>query len=331
MRLGIIGTMVWDRIFARDGRGAPVEEWGGIAYGLAAASAARPDGWELVPILKVGQDLDDRARAFMSELPGVAVGSAVVTVPEGNNRVDLHYMDRARRCERLTGGVPPWTWEQLRPLLEGIDALYVNFISGFEMELETAQRLRMGFPGPIYADLHSLMLGVGPDGTRIPRPLADWPEWLRCFDVLQLNEDELGLLAQAWGDPWRFAASVVGPDLRLLLVTLGERGAAYFAASGFEADPRTWRRRPAAGLGLERPLMAAPGPVRSGRIPPPGGPVEGDPTGCGDVWGATMYARLLAGDGLEAAIAAANRAAERNVRHRGATGLHLYLQGRIGS
>jgi sugar/nucleoside kinase (ribokinase family) len=220
----------------------------------------------------------------------------------------------------------------LRPHLEGLDALYVNFISGFEMGLDTAIRLRMGFHGPVYADLHSLMLGVGPDGTRIPRPLAHWPEWLKCFDVLQLNEDELATLAQAWGDPWRFAADSVGTDLKLLLVTLGERGAAYFQSSAFTPEPLEWRRGGRGGrggLGLERRL-AAPGPVRSGRIAPEGGPVAGDPTGCGDVWGATVFARLLAGDGLEAAISAANRAAERNVRHRGATGLHLFLQGKLG-
>ncbi len=327
MRLGIIGTMVWDRIFARDGRTAPVEEWGGISYALAALAAARLDDWELVPLLKLGHDLEPRARAFLAELPGLELDAGVLGVPEANNRVELHYQDRARRCERLTGGVPPWTWEELRPRLEGLDALYLNFISGFEMELETAIRLRMGFAGPIYADLHSLMLGIGPDGTRIPRPLADWPEWLKCFDILQLNEDELTMLAHAWGDPWRFAAEAVGPDLRLLLVTLGERGAAYFASSAFTPDPLEWRR---AGLGLKRPL-AAPGPVRTSRIAPAQVALEGDPTGCGDVWGATMFAGLLAGAGLDGAVDAANRAAERNVRHRGATGLHLFLRGKLGS
>ena len=38
-RLGVLGTMVWDTIHARDpGRDAPIEEWGGIAYALAAGS-----------------------------------------------------------------------------------------------------------------------------------------------------------------------------------------------------------------------------------------------------------------------------------------------------
>ncbi|HET9983548.1 MAG TPA: carbohydrate kinase family protein [Longimicrobiales bacterium] len=326
-RLGIVGTMVWDRICARDGRAHPVEEWGGIAYALAALAAARPPEWELVPILKVGRDLAERAGAFLSSLPGLDLGPGVREVPEPNNRVELRYTDRERRFERLTGGVPPWAWEELRPLLDGFDALYINFISGFEMELATAIRVRMAFSGPIYCDLHSLMLGVGPDGQRIPRPLADWPEWLRCFDIVQLNEDELGTLSGAWGDPWRFAAEVVGPDLKLLLVTLGERGAAYFASPAFTESPLSWRRD---GLGLRRPL-AAPGPVRSERLVPPQVAIDGDPTGCGDVWGGTAFIRLLAGDRLRDAVEAANAAAARNARHRGATGLHLYLQGRIGT
>jgi len=66
-------------------------------------------------------------------------------------------------------------------------------------------------------------------------------------------------------------------------------------------------------------------------VAPPSVATEGDPTGCGDVWGATMWARLLGGTGLEGAVHAANVAAGRNVQHRGATGLHHFLQGRIGS
>ncbi len=37
--LGVVGTLVWDRIVDRDGLAEPVEEWGGIGYALAALSA----------------------------------------------------------------------------------------------------------------------------------------------------------------------------------------------------------------------------------------------------------------------------------------------------
>jgi sugar/nucleoside kinase (ribokinase family) len=205
--LGVIGTLVWDRIHARDRRAAPVEEWGGIAYALAAASAALPEGWRVLPIVKLGRDLSQEGRRFLRELPGFD-DAGVVIVPEPNNRVELRYESSARRCERLTGGVPGWTWPELAPLVALCDALYVNFISGFEMSLETARSLRRGYDGPIYADLHSLFLGVDPRGLRIPRSLEAWAAWLRCFDAVQMNEDEFDLLGVT-GDPWKLAAGAL--------------------------------------------------------------------------------------------------------------------------
>jgi sugar/nucleoside kinase (ribokinase family) len=326
MRLGVLGTMVWDRIHARDARTEPVEEWGGISYALAAASAGATREMTIVPIVRVGADLAERAFRFLRELPRVDLDSGIRVVPEPNNRVELRYLDRERRCERLSGGVRAWTWAELQPVVADVDALYINFISGFELELPTALALRAHFAGPIYADLHSLLLGIGPDGVREPRPLDAWREWLRCFDAVQVNEDELAMLAHAWGDPWLFAAEAVGDEPRLLLVTLGERGAAYVAAAGLDEDPRSWQRSP-----LLVPGARSVGPVRTQHVPPELRPREGDPTGCGDVWGASFFCGLLAQRGLDEAMARANAAAARNVEHRGASGLHHHLQGRIGT
>jgi len=324
-KLGIIGTMVWDRIYARDGRTGPFEEWGGITYALSAADAARPAGWRIVPIIKVGADLREQAMQFLRTLEGADIETGIRVVDAANNRVELRYQDAARRCERLSGGVPPWTWAELEPIVAHVDALYVNFISGFEMDLETVTRLRLGYHGPMYADLHSLFLGVDSAGMRVPRPLEHWRDWLRCFDVVQVNEDELAALASAWGDPWLFAADVVGDGLKLLLVTLGERGAAYVAAPNFQPDPFSWRPR-----GLVIPTLTPLAGTTSRRLEPARGAESGDPTGCGDVWGATCFCRLLAGDDLDTAIRTANDAAARNVTYRGATGLNHYLRGQLG-
>jgi len=325
MRLGVIGTMVWDRIYARDVRTGPIEEWGGVTYSLSALQAAVPTEWRIIPIMKVGRDLRQRAFDYLQTLPNVDLEPGIILVDEPNNRVELRYMDAERRCEQMTGGVPPWTWEEIAPLLSNIDALYVNFLSGFEMGLETAQRLRIGFPGPIYADLHSLLLGIDSTGMRVPKPLAEWREWIQCFDIAQVNDDELALLAHYWGDPWRFAAEAVGEELRLLAVTLGARGAAYIASPSFEGNPLTWRH---SGLHVNKKL-STPGTVISERIDAVETPGDADPTGSGDVWGATFFTRLLMGDDVRAAMVEANRAGARNVQHRGATGLHQFLKGHI--
>lgn len=316
--LGVIGTLVWDRIVARDGRSEPVEEWGGIGYALAALTASLPSGWRVLPILKLGKDLAEEARRFLRELPGLE-DSALVVVPEPTNRVELRYESESRRCERLTGGVPAWTWPELGPVLEICDALYVNFISGFEMELETAQALHTGYRGPTYADLHSLFLGMNRHGHRVPRTLEAWAAWLRCFDAVQMNEDEFELLG-ASGDPWQLAAGALGPELKLITVTLGARGAAYVASAGFRPDPARWR---------DHGRVAVAEQAHSGRVALTEPSRAGDPTGCGDVWGATAYARLLAGDELEVAMREANKLAGRNVEHRGARGLYRHLAGRL--
>lgn len=306
----------------RDDRpGVRVEEWGGIAYALEALSAALPETWEVVPLVKVGGDLSERALRFLRTIPRVDVEPGVTVVPEPNNRVELRYEGEDRRSERLRGGVPPWLWPELAPLVRGCDALYVNFISGYEMELDAARALRVGYTGPTYADLHSLFLGMGAAGLRVPRELPLWHDWLRCFDAVQVNEDEFALLGRAWGDPWELAAASVGPELKLIAVTLGPRGAAYVAGPGMRDDPRHWP--------TTRHRLAATGTSRSAQVPLGAEPRRGDPTGCGDVWGATLFARLLAGSPLDAAMADANRAAARNVEYRGAAGLHRHLRGLI--
>lgn len=316
-RIGVLGALVWDQIHGRDPLVAPVEEWGGIAYALAGMDAALPADWEIVPLIKIGEDLAAQGAEFLATLERLTPGGRCVTVPVPNNRVTLRYHDTVRRCERMSGGVPSWTWPELGPMIQGLDALYVNFISGFEMCLGTAEALRRGFAGPIYADLHSLFLGMGADGMRSLRPLPNAPSWFSRFDIVQMNDEELHQLGE---DPMVVAAEAIGAGVASLHVTMGSRGVVYFARPGFD------------GFGATHPsprpdtAPTAFSTIRTELLPAPA--TDGnDPTGCGDVFGATCCARLLAGDSLTAALRVANTAAARNVNFRGAGSLARYLRG----
>jgi hypothetical protein len=317
-RLGVIGSFVWDIIHGRDPLQTPVEEWGGITYALGAIDASLPDEWDIVPIMKVGSDLAQRAREFLKSLDRIAPDGAPIEVPQQNNRVNLYYMSEERRCERLTGGVPPWTWLGLKPLLKDLDALHINLISGFELDLEVAQHIRAHFNGPIYCDMHSLLLAVQPDGMRTLQPLPNAPAWFRCFDIVQVNEEEMSMMAP---DPLALAAIAMGSGVSALNVTLGQRGTVYFAAPGFERLSDLDRGALAPRTGTLRTELIPAVPARD--------LTGGDPTGCGDVWGATYFSRLLAGDDIRSAMHAAGAAAARNVDHRGATGLAQYLRGEL--
>ena len=302
-RLGVLGTLVLDTIYrprtGEDPAPEPFTDWGGIAYSLAALEAGAPDGWDIVPIVKVGEDLSVQADEFLRGLTRVRSLEGVVTVPEPNNRVDLHYHSGPRRCEKLSGGVPGWNWTELAPLAEGCDALIVNFIAGWELDLEAARSLRAAHAGPIYADIHSLLLAVGPDGVRTLKPLPTWPAWRECFDLVQMNEEELAALTAPGIDPDATARESMERGPRALFVTRGARGA-------------SWWSRDEAGAGGVSSGFESGQPVPEGLA---------DPTGCGDVWGAACAAALLEGDHPSEAARRANRMAGAAARHRGTTGL----------
>ena len=312
-KLGVIGSLVWDEIHGRDPAALVVEEWGGIAYALASLDAHLLEGWEIVPLIKVGSDLAGEAREFLASLRRLARGARCVEVPVPNNRVVLYYQSAERRCERMAGGVPAWSWTELGPMVRDLDALYVNFLSGFEMCLGTAQSLRQGFAGPIYGDLHSLLLGMQGDGVRVPQPLPAAQSWFGCFDVIQVNEEEMNQLGP---DPLALAAEMLGAGASTLVVTLGPRGAVYVTAGPLDGTSRL------AVQPSGRPITTALIPAEIVASPT-------DPTGCGDVFGAAVFARLLAGDPLPEAIAAGNRAGARNVSYRGASGLAGHLRGEL--
>jgi sugar/nucleoside kinase (ribokinase family) len=320
-RLGVLGTLVWDTIWTVDDlrQGTPFESWGGAAYSFAAAAAARPHGWEVVPLVKVGMDLEAEARAFLAGLPGFSVGPSVLPVPVPNNRVELRYTDSSRRGERQTGAIPGWEWEELRPHLAGLDALYVNFISGLEMTLPVAEKLRSAFEGPLYSDLHSLFLSCPGAHQRTHRRLPAWERWAACFHAVQVNEDELGTLAEVGEMRDETLVRVVNAGPGLVTLTMGASGVAYAADASVPHAPCEWPR-------WTQGREASPGAERrTGIVPPPDVSAGGDPTGAGDVWGVTFFSSLLAGLSLEEAMRAGHRAAGRKLHHRGASDLYPVL------
>jgi sugar/nucleoside kinase (ribokinase family) len=159
-------------------------------------------------------------------------------------------------------------------------------------------------------------------------------------------------------DPLSLSAQALGAGTSLLVVTLGPKGAAYVAAQGFDgwaADGRTVGRSDGqvvaqTARSRSQTLAADPSapspsgyptattdrltvrpsdrPIRTARIP--AARVDAlDPTGCGDVFGAAAYARLLAGDGVEPALQHATLLAARNAALRGAAGLGRHLRGEL--
>ena len=302
-RLGVLGTLVWDKIHGPDG-GEVVEDWGGIAYSLAAWSAVAPPGWSLVPIIKVGADISESAGQFLGTVEGISSLEFVRSVPEANNRVSLFYHDRSRRCEKLTGGVPGWTAAEIEGVALSCDALYVNFISGWELDLAAAEALATRFEGPRWCDVHSLILGVGDGGVREPRPLQDRASWLEAFDVVQVNEDEIEMLSPAGGSRADRMRGLLADGPGAVFLTRGAAGAEWVIRPDARwPEPNGEATAGSASVEVIAPMGAT------------------DPTGCGDVWGITCFASLLAGAGAAEAVRKANRLAAATAARKGTMGL----------
>lgn len=307
--LGVIGAAVMDEIRPYGSAGPPIRSMGGIFYSLHALAALAPHPAFVVPALQLGSDASALIR---SSLAGMGFDVRFLRpVPARQNRVELTYTTAETRREVLRGGVPALGIRDLTPLLREVDALYINFVAGNEITLPTLRRLRAAFGGPIYCDLHSLLLGRAREGVRYLRPLREWREWVACADIVQCNAAEAALLRDqkgfeaAAGDRSREApadggfpaldaraadrlgADVLALGVRLFILTDGPRPVRAWRAGG-----KPWRMKPAAvGAGA-------------------------DPTGCGDVLGAAFCAlyflrELPEREALARAVAAAGVAARR--------------------
>lgn len=298
-RLGLLGTLVRDTII-HPGRPDPVRAWGGIGYALAAFEAALPRGWTIVPIVKIGADLHATGTSFIGSFNRVGDTRFLRMVPEPNNRVELIYSTSSDRREVLSGGVPGWTADEVGGFLSGLDALYVNFISGMELALGGAMRIRDEFAGPSHADLHSLFLSIESDGRRVPRYLRFSEEWAGCFDTVQMNEDEFAMFSGDTVDPLHTAALAFERRTRMIAVTRGREGVRMIAAAG-GGDPAV------------------------GDVPTSPGAEGGDPTGCGDVWGAAFFSGVLARADRSTAISYAQSLAGCKLSCRGADETRRHL------
>lgn len=291
-RIALIGAINRDTICTPDG--LTTESYGGLLYSILSLAAMAHDPVTILPVCNVGQDARDAVTGLLGRSPRMA-WDGVRFVPERNSHCFLEYDAEGRKQETLQGGVPPLTFERLSPFLAS-DALCFNFVTGFELSLKTLEKVRASTTAPILMDVHSLTLGIDEGRRRYWRRPPDWERWVACADVVQMNEQEAGLLWGAEvacdGERRRFGERVLGLGPSTLIVTRGP-------------------------MGSDALFRGADGGIESFRAPadPPGPPV--DETGCGDVFLMGFTVEFLRSRDVRRASTFANRAAGANCCLRG--------------
>ncbi len=193
MRIGIIGLINHDTIFTTGGR--QIRDLGGILYNTTVMADLVEESDRVYPISRIGAECYDAMRAILDARPAVNARGVVIS-PKGTSRNQIRYDGAMEKVEQLTNHIEPIPFEQIEPHLE-LDALLVNFIVGDDITPETMEAIRNSASGLLYLDVHNLCLGIDAKGYRRRRAPKDWQRWIERFDVVQMNEVEARLLADA--------------------------------------------------------------------------------------------------------------------------------------
>jgi sugar/nucleoside kinase (ribokinase family) len=270
MKILVIGHSVLDHIRTADSfRFNP----GGIYYtALGLSTLKKPgDSYMLCTSVESGaiNHFEPAFQAFSLEY-----SMPVERIP----RVHLTVFADAERCERF---------ENLNTKLQvpfealsNFDALFINMISGFDIDLADLVEIRKRFQGLIYFDVHSLARGVGDGMVREFRRIADFKEWAKNLDIIQANENEIGTLSDLQGEA-AIAGELLGLGVKALVVTKGERGASLYYSEGGEVKS------------LFEPALKT--EVKN-------------KVGCGDIFGAYFFKTFLESNDLARSLKAASLA-----------------------
>jgi sugar/nucleoside kinase (ribokinase family) len=268
--LAIVGTIAKDVIILPDGR--KVEGMGGIMYNVLPF--LNQTGVEIAIITKAGRDIKDFLLRFCEKFE---ISTKFIKFSEETNySCTLHYHSSDTRSEIAENIPSPLMFEDLIPLIE-YQWILINFITGKEIHWRELQKFCRNFHGKIYLDYHSLSMDTDSHGKHYYILNPHWREYVTCADYLQLNRNELStifpeMLHMEPGSKYDLDEyDSIFSRHEGVFVTDGGNGA-------FLYENRSWKFCPV--------------PYR----------VEGNVTGCGDVFGSAAVFSLINSSDAEKAL-----------------------------
>jgi len=112
--------------------------------------------------------------------------------------------------------------------LNKFDGIFINMITGFDINQKQIEDVRKKFKGLIYFDVHTLSRGVSEDMKRNFRKIPDFNKWAENIDILQVNEEEIRTISDEKKEI-DIVREMFSYGITILIVTKDEQGArSYF-------------------------------------------------------------------------------------------------------
>jgi hypothetical protein len=182
----VIGTINYDIIVPQ--KGIRYESLGGILYNVISLSVLSNNTYRIIPVTYIGLQTKERLKTILSEHPCV-LQEGIKEIEEEINCNILKYLNDNERIETTTFRTGEIPYEMIEPYLH-TDCLLFNFISGYDVSLDTMKLVRENTHGLIFFDVHSLVLEKSVN-ERPFRKISNWKEWIHYTDIVQMNTTEL--------------------------------------------------------------------------------------------------------------------------------------------
>ncbi len=257
---------------------------GGILYSVVSLAMISGKGNSVFPVINLGEDEFDYVSGFLADFGNIRPDFVNRTAHE-TRVVNLYYKDKAGefrsaetgalktydREESSTKPTLPVEFSLIEKALPAMDALLINLVSGVDLTLDALKRTREFFRGYIHMDLHNLVMNTHEDGSRTQAPVANWLEWCRQCNTLQMNESEIRILPGEKLREYDTAEKILsGRAVEALVVTRGKLGVTMY---------ESFEKRSGGGKYFE---------LDKTDLPAVEEPHFMDSTGCGDVFAAAF-------------------------------------------
>jgi len=260
-KVSIIGSVNFDIIYPF--KGESFSSFGGVTYTILTIAKLLPD-YEIIPLTNIGKNEKEKFFDILSNFKNIRI-EFIKEIEETTKNI-LRYYSFEERKEKIEFHVEEIEYERIEKHLDS-EGFLINFISPFDISLNTLKKLRKNFYGVIYLDVHSL-IRKEINGILTPYYLSGWQEYCSLCDIIQMNLEEMkyftGLEPLKGVDLISLLILNSGP--KILNLTLGKNGAILY----LKENDKFLKKE-----------------IKPEEI------YEGDVTGCGDVFGASFFSFYL--------------------------------------